>query len=387
MAQGFYKYELPFSMSEYEERLRNVRAGMRKRDIEALMLNSPENIYYLTGHQTPGFYMFQTLILPIDGEPTIVTREAEEPWVRARSWVKKTACYSDQEDPLKVVRKVLVEQRLSRKKIGFEKKSWFLTATKFEQFRKLLGDVKFRDGSNIVENIRVIKSDSELSYMRRAARIVDKTMETTVAAIQEGVSENVVASEAYRAMVLNGSVYPGAHPYIVSGKRTGIMHANYEDKTIERGDQVFLEIPACVYRYHAAMMRTAAVGKPPEKIEKMAEASIKGLKKAIEVIKPGVKSAEADHAVRSEVTGLGFANAFRHRTAYSIGIAFPPTWGEEIAHIREGDPTVLKAGMTFHVILSLRTLELGGVGFSETVAITEDGAEVLGDFERRLFLK
>jgi Xaa-Pro dipeptidase len=383
----FFRYKLPFSMEEYEERIRKVRASMKKRDIEVLMLNSPENIYYLTGHQTPGFYMFQTLILPMDGEPIVITREAEEPWVKARSWVTKSAYYSDQKDPLKVVQKTLKMEGMSNRKIGFEKKSWFLTVTRFEQLTTLLKNAKLRDGSNIVENIRVIKSEAELKYMRDAAKIVDRSMDAGMAAIEEGVSENVVASEAYKAMILNGSVYPGAHPYICSGKRTGIMHASYEDRKIERGDQVFLEIPACVNRYHAAMMRTATVGEPSEKLRKMSEASIKGLEKAIEVIRPGVKSGEIDYAVRTEVTKLGFGQAFRHRTAYSIGIAFPPTWGEEIAHIREGDPTVLRPGMVFHVILSLRILELGGVGFSETAAVTEDGVEVLGRFPRQLFLK
>lgn len=374
-------------MTEYEERVTKVRADMKRRDIEVLMLNSPENIHYLTGYQTPGFYMFQTLILPVEGEPIIVTREAEEPWVKARSWVTKSAYYSDREDPLKVVQNTLIDEKMSRRKIGFEKKSWFLTVTRFEQLRKLLKGARFRDGSNIVEQVRVVKSESELRYMREAARIVDKAMEAGINVIQEGVSENTVASEIYRAMVLNGSVYPGAHPYICSGKRTGIMHASYENRKMERGDPVFLEVPACVNRYHAAMMRTAAIGELPEKLRKMSEASLKGLEKAIEKIRPGAKSGDVDCAVRMEVTKLGFGEAFRHRTAYSVGIAFPPTWGEEIAHIRERDPMVLRAGMVFHVILSLRILELGGIGFSETVAVTEDGSEVLGEFPRKLLLK
>lgn len=383
----FFKYELPFPMSEFEQRLQKVRKAMKQCDIEVLMLNSPENIYYLTAHQTPGFYMFQTLIVPVDGEPIIVTREAEEPWVKARSWVKKTAYYSDHVDPLQVVTDTLREERLSKKKIGFEKKSWFLTVRNFEKFQDLLKDATFRDGSDILEDIRVIKTESELKYMREAAKIVDRTMATALDAIRDGVTENYVASEVYRAMILNGSVYPGAHPYICSGKRTGVMHANYENRRIEKGDPVFLELVACVNRYHAAMMRTAAVGNVHPRLLKMAEASIKGLEKAIEVIKPGKTSGEVDRAVRSEVAALGFGDAFRHRTGYSIGIAFPPTWGEEIAHIREGDSTVLKPGMVFHVILSLRIFELGGMGFSESVAVTKDGAEVLGNFERQVFQK
>jgi Xaa-Pro dipeptidase len=384
--EGF-KYPLPFDLSEYNERIARVKSVMKRRDIDVLILTSPENIHYLSAFQTPGFYMFEALVLPLDCEPFMVVREAEAPWVKARSWLQNSSFYSDHEDPIKVLAMGMNRAKCAKGRIAVEKKSWFLTVGRYERFKKLVSRGRIVDGSWIVENIRVVKSPKELEYMRQAAAIVDKTMGRAIDAIEEGRTENYIASEVYRNMVLEGSVYPGAHPYIVSGKRTGIMHANYENRTIERGDQVFLEIPACINRYHAAMMRTVSIGPPSDKVAKMAEASIRGLEVAIEAIKPERTSAEVDSDVREEVTRLGLGDTFRHRTAYSIGIAFPPTWGEEIAHIREKDKMVLKPGMVFHVILSLRTLEFGGVGFSESVAVTKDKAEVLGKFERRLFVK
>lgn len=382
-----FKYPLPFEISEFKDRMARVRSVMEKRDIDVLILNSPENIFYLTAFQTPGFYMFEAFVVPLDGEPFMLAREAEEPWVKARSWIQNSAFYSDHEDPVKLLARALSKFKCAEGRIGVEKKSWFLTVGRFEQVGKLLKKAKMVDGSWIVDNIRLLKSPREIEYMRQAARIVDKTMRAGLDVIAEGRTENDVAAEVYKTMVLEGSVYPGAHPYICSGKRTGIMHANYENRRIEKGDQVFLEIPSCVNRYHAAMMRTASVGEPSQRLAKMAEASIRGVDVAIQAIKPGRTSAEVDNDVRSEVARLGFGEAFRHRTAYSVGIAFPPTWGEEIAHIREKGKMVLKPGMVFHVILSLRILEFGGVGFSETVAVTDRGAEVLGNFERRLFIK
>src|SRR5208282_6332976 len=382
-----FKYPLPFELSEFKDRVARVRSVMKRQDIDVLILTSPENIFYLSAFQTPGFYMFEALVLPLDDDPFMVAREAESPWVKARSWIQKSSYYSDHADPIKVLAKAMSQAKCARGKVAVEKKSWFLTVERYEQLKKLLPKARLVDGSWIVENIRLLKSSAELEYMRQAAKIVDKTMQAGIDAIAEGRTENDVAAEVYKTMISEGSVYPGAHPYIVSGKRTGIMHANYEGRVIEKGDQVFLEIPACVNRYHAAMMRTTIVGEAPDKLERMAEASIRGLEVAIQAIKPGRTSAEVDAEVRSEVTRMGFGDAFRHRTAYSFGIAFPPTWGEEIAHIREKDKMILKPGMVFHVILSLRILEIGGVGFSESIAVTKDGAEVLGKFQRKLFTK
>src|SRR5208282_6116011 len=101
---------------------------------------------------------------------------------------------------------------------------------------------------------------------------------------------------------------------------------------------------------------------------------------------PGRTSGQIDYDVRSQVSRLGFADAFRHRTGYSIGLAFPPDWGEAIISIQENGEEVIKPGMVFHVILSLRLEELGGTGFSETIAVTSDGAKVLGDVDRHLLI-
>ena len=102
----------------------------------------------------------------------------------------------------------------------------------------------------------------------------------------------------------------------------------------------------------------------------------------------GVTSHEVDHAARTVMRKAGYAAAFDHRTGYSIGIGFPPDWGEgRIMSINEHDPTVLEPGMCFHYIPDLKLTHEGGVVFSESLVVTDTGYELLSDYPQEIFYR
>src|SRR6185295_20251626 len=93
--------ELPFALAEYRGRLAEVRAGLARRGIDACLVSIPENIYYLTGFTSTGYYMYQTLILPVEGEPMFVTYLEEKINILRRSWMERYMTYSF-DDPVAV---------------------------------------------------------------------------------------------------------------------------------------------------------------------------------------------------------------------------------------------------------------------------------------------
>jgi Xaa-Pro dipeptidase len=122
-------------------------------------------------------------------------------------------------------------------------------------------------------------------------------------------------------------------------------------------------------------------------VERIAGVVISGLNAAIETIKPGVTAGEVDAACRGKFIAAGIDQYFHHRTGYSIGIAFPPDWGEGHAmSLRSGDPAVLEPNMTFHMPPGVLVYGKYGIGFSETVRVTENGCEVLTEFPRELLV-
>jgi Xaa-Pro aminopeptidase len=381
--------ELPFSLAEYQSRLAKVREGLDRRGIDACLISIPENIYYLTGFTSTGYYMYQTLILPREGEPMFVTYLEEKINVIRRSWMDRYMTYSVIEDPIEVTFRAVREMGLEDKVLAIEESGFFFPIRTYKQLVSRLPRARWVDGSGVVEQARLVKSEAEIGYIRKGAKAAMEGMKAAIAAIARGKTENDLAAEVYGATLRHGSEYPGSPPYVVSGERSGLPHGTWEGRVLRDGDIIFLEHSGCIKRYSAAMMRTCFLGKPPDVVRRTADIILTGIQKAIDTIRPGATSGEVDAACRQTILGAGF-NDYTHETGYSIGVAYPPGWNEShIMNLHPGDDTVLVPNMVFHLVPSLIIAEMNGhVGFSDTVVVTETGCEVLTntEVERRLYV-
>jgi Xaa-Pro dipeptidase len=378
---------LPFAESEYRQRLAGVRRKMAERGLRVFLTHTPENIYYLTGYQTPGYYMYQTLIVPEAGEPLILTRLIEETNVLAGSWVQNRATYHDTQDPARVTYESLASAGHTRGPIGVEKDCWFLSIKQYERLGELLGpQAELVDASGLVESLRVVKSAAEIEYIRKAAGTANAGMRAGLEMIAEGRTENDLAVAIHSGIIQAGGEYMSLPPFISSGPRTYLTHATWDGRRLERGEVVFIELCGTVKRYSAALLRCAYMGDdPPPKIRRMAEASRDVLNAVIEAIRPGVTADEVDRAARE--TYREHDIDVNKRTGYSIGISFPPDWGEGHAlSLREGEARVLEPGMVFHMPCTVRVWGLAAISTSETVLVTPTGREVLTSSPRELIL-
>ena len=121
-----FEKDLAFTVPEFERRLAGVREQMKTRELDVLLVTTPENIYYLSGYHTPGYYCAQCLIVPLDGEPIHLTRGTEETNAKMLSWLERTDSYMDHESPVELFAQTLKDDGFERARIGLEKISWFL---------------------------------------------------------------------------------------------------------------------------------------------------------------------------------------------------------------------------------------------------------------------
>jgi len=377
----------PFSLEEYQSRLGRVRRELAARGLDALLVHTPENIYYLSGYHTAGYYCYQCLLVPLRGTPIHLTRGTEETNARALSWIDRTTSYMDHEDPIELTASVLKEEGLSSSRVGVEKVSWFLTIAHFEQLQRLVPDASFIDGSMIVEACRVVKSEAEIAYIRAAARAAEAGMTAGLGALREGATENDLAAEIQRTVTLAGSEYPGLPIFVASGVRSSFAHATWSGRKICQGDPVLLEISGCAARYSAALMRSAFVGSPPVRLQQMADTSRRALEEMLKAISPGRPLGEVWQVWADAMNAGGFEGGFK-RTGYSIGVNFPPDWGEGyILSFKRGEQRLLEPNMVFHIPSMVKIYGFADVGNSETVRVTSDGCDILTNFERALFVK
>lgn len=379
--------DLVFPMAEYERRLQELRERMAQQDLDLVITNTPENICYLTGFESPGHYYFNAVLVPREGEPVAVPRLLEESGYEALTWMEALRPYEDFEDPVQKTHDTLAEFGWLDKRIGYEKNCWFFTAAQQEQLFALCPQATFIDCSGIVEAGRLIKSDLEIDLMRKAARATEAGMQAGIEAVRAGSTENDVAAEMHYAMIKAGSEWPSIVPFVASGYRGAIGHATWAGRTIEQGDIVMLELAGCLKRYHAPLMRTGFVGEPSQRVREAEQVVQEAFQAMVDAIRPGVAAHDVDATSRRIIGASPIAGKQGSRSAYSVGIGLPPDWGEgHILSMQPQEMRPLQANMTFHMLPWIQVPGEGGISFSETVRVTEDGCELITRFERGLFV-
>ncbi len=389
---------LIFSEQEYKQRLQKVKDSMQEQGIEVLLVTDPANMCYLSGYNAWSFYVHQILAVFVDEEEPVWIGRYQDALVGAKktTWLKNDNIvpYGDEyvqnppKHPMSFVAKVIEDMGKGSKTVGVEMDNYYFTAQCYVKLQEGLPNARFVNGDGVVNWVRIIKSDQEIDLMKKAARIVEKTMDELIDYIEPGVRECDASALIYRSLVEGTSEFGGDYPAIVplmpSGENTGAPHLTWTDRKYDPNDAVIIEIAGCHNRYHSPLARTVVLGEPTKKMQETSDIVVEGLNNALEVAKPGVTCEEVEAAWRETLNKYNLEK--ESRIGYATGLNFPPDWGEHSASLRPGDKTVLKPNMTFHMIPGMWFDDFG-IEISETFRVTENGCETLADYPRKLFKK
>ena len=378
---------LPFRREEYERRYDAVLSNMRDAGVDALLVRSPENITYLSGYETPGYYGYHCLVLAAGQQPVLVGRKLEiETNAPEFSWLEHLAPAEDHEVPAEITARTIEKLGLAHHRLGVEKNGWFFTVEEYEALQRLLPRARIVDASNTVEAARLVKSEAEVEMIRSAVAIADKACLAGIEATRAGTTEDEIAGELHRTWCAEGAEYTGLPNFIVSGRRSGACHATWRGRRLEDSDHCIFEIAASKNRYCGAVFRAATVGEVKPKLRKLYHATERALRAVVDAIRPGAVSEEVDKAGRDVIAEAGFGPWHRHRIGYSIGVNYPPDWGEgQIFSIRKGEKRVLEENMTFHLVPGCLIFDEMGIVTSASVRVTATGCEVLNTLPIKLY--
>lgn len=376
---------LPFSQDEYDTRLTAVQAEMGARGHDLLIVNDPENIYYLSGFRTIGFYSYMALLVPAEGEPVHVNRLIEMSTLQGTSWVQQRELYPDTESPIGATIGLIKEKGWANGAIAVDRRTRYLSIQDYADLERALPQARWVDSELLVEKLRLVKSPAEQEYSRAAGKAASAGMLRAFTAIKDGNTEDDLMAAAYQGLFEKHSEYPGLPPLINAGYRHTMAHAMAEGHPIRQGDAVYFEIGASIMRYHAACLRIGSAGKPADELVRLSDLCRRSLDAGLEHLRPGGPAGAVDDAARAVIDDAGYGGNFRHKAGYSIGIAFPPDWSEaRTLMLRHGESTELKPGMVFHFLPAVFEFEKFGIGVSETVLITDDGHEILTDVPQQI---
>ena len=390
-----------FEISEYKERIKKTKLSMESSHIDVLISTLPQNMYYLSGYDCGSFYVHQGVIVSIDkDEPIWFGRGMDANGAKITTWLKEENIREYRDDyvqspvkhPMDFVADILEEKGWDNKTIGLEMDQYYFTAQAYLSLKKNLPKANFQNANLLVNWVRLIKSDSEIAYMMKAGKIVEKAMRVAMDSIKVGVRQCDVAAKVLYAQMAGteefGGDYTSVFPVMASGIGTTTAHMSWSDEKYRENEVSYLEIAGCKKRYHAPLCRTIYTGNPPQKLSEKAKYVIDGLNETLDFIKPGVSCEEVEAKWRSSISKSKIVK--KHRMAYPIGIGYPPDWGEQTVSMRPGDKTILKPNMAFHMIPAIwqKYEDKDDLGFiiSESFVVTENGCETFANFPRKLFV-
>ncbi|MGY2933111.1 ectoine hydrolase [Bradyrhizobium sp. GM6.1] len=378
-----------FPRTEYLRRLTAVKAEMVKREVDVLLVTFDRSINYLTGYTARSAYVPQALVISVhEEEPTLILRLMDVPAGIHLTFLERNKIVgypeslvgNPEKDGYDALIDFLQEANLANRGVGLEMGQ--LPARAAETFKRRLPDARFVDCTHVVTWIRVIKSDLEIALMKEAAAIADAGMMRAADVIRPGVHEADAVAEILSTLArgANGKRGTGiANIFMCSSPRTGTSHIIWSDDIFRQGSQINLELGGVRHTYTAAVMRTFSIGKPSDRLRRIHEAEVAGLEAALDKVRPGATCSDVAEAFNRTIGKSGFQK--ESRCGYGIGI----DWNEAITSLKEGDMTVLKPNMTFHLMLGNWIDEDFGYVLSETFRVTDSGADVLTQVPRQLF--
>jgi len=388
--------ELNFSRTEYAARLAKTRTAMAAAGLELLLVTDPSNMAWLTGYDGWSFYTHQCVIVSGDGDPVWYGRGMDANGAKRTVYMDEDHIIgypdhyvqSTERHPMDFLSNLIAERSWDKGTIGVEMDNYYFSAAAFASLQKGLPNAAFRDATGLVNWQRAIKSGQEITYMRRAARIVENMHARIFEIIEPGMRKNDLVAEIYHTSIIgadgHGGDYPAIVPMVPSGMDATAPHLTWNDKPLEANEGTFFEIAGCHRRYHCPLSRTVYLGTVPQKYLDAEKAVLEGIEAGLEAAKPGNTCEDIALTFFATLRKFGFEKD--SRTGYSIGLSYPPDWGERTMSLRGGDKTELKPGMCLHFMPGL-WLDDGGLEITESILITETGVECLSNAPRKLMVK
>jgi len=373
---------------------------MAKRGMAALLVSDPANLYYLIGYNAWSFYTPQCLVVPASGDPILFARAMDadgagytaslsadliegypeslvhRPDVHPYDWI------------IRRVRERELVDLADAPLLGFEGDSAFFPTRGFLALQKGLPGARLDDSAELVNWVRLVKSDYELAQLRVAGAVVSATMKVALEAVAVGRRQcdavaDIMAAQA-RGTRDHGGDYPAIVPMLPTGRGAGTPHLTWTDEPFRSGEASTIEIAGVYRRYHAPLARTVMLGSPPQRLARVAAVVREGMAQVLAELRPGRTPHEIHRVWDTVIRAEGLSKA--SRIGYSIGIGYPPDWGERTVSLRAEETTLLETGMCFHVILGM-WMDGWGYELSEPLAITTDGVERFTNLPHDLTIK
>ena len=369
-----------FSSAEFERRRRALLAALSRERLDAMLLFQQESMYWLTGYDTFGFCFFQCLVVTADGRMALLTRSADLRQARHTSNIPDVRIWKDAADanPARDLKALAAELGLSGKRLGVEFESYGLVAADGKKLEAAFDDfATLADASQLVTRLRAVKSEEEITYVRRAAELANAADRAALAEIRAGADEGDILAAQHAAIFSGGGDYPGNEFIIGSGADALLCRYKSGRRRLEERDQITLEFAGAYRHYHAAIMRTVVVGEPKPTHLAHHRAAREALLACEAELRRGRTAGDVFAAHARVLDAHGLSQHRLNACGYSLGAKFTPSW-MDWPMFYEANPWPIEPGNVFLAHMILMDSDTGtAMTLGRTYLVSESGPEAL----------
>jgi Xaa-Pro aminopeptidase len=386
------------SEAEHKRRIERVRKFLMRRKLDALYLTNPTSIFYLTGYSFIATERPIAVIIPVNGKITFLGPLLERDHIPLKTKViedvKTYIDYPGEKHPIECFAEFLKEIGLTRKRIGIDSKAGAAGTWGYKgpPITKKFPEAKFVDVKDLLPSMRLIKSEEEIILMKESAKWANLAHSLLQEYTAEGLWDvDVALAASHEASIIMKKAWgPDYEPLRRSspvsvgfrgqiGEMSAIPHSIATKRMIRRGDVIVTGAGADIGGYSCELERTMIVGKPTAKQKRYFNVMVKAQEAAFEAFKSGVKCSDVDRATINVFKKAGLTHLVKHHTGHGLGLE-----GHEPPWLDIGNDEPLRAGMVVSCEPGIYETGFAGFRHSDTVLITEDGAEVVTYYPRNL---
>lgn len=339
-------------------------------EVDGFLTFSPENRRYMTGFSGSSGYVVvtaqETLLLTDSRYAEQSAHEAKESTVHlhAAKWMTSLADY-------------IADKKIRR--LGFEPES--VSFATYQQLAKAIPHVVLVPVENVIENVRMVKEDSEIATMKIAAEIADAAFTHVTQWLQKGVTERDVALELLVFMQKQGATGISFDTIVASGERSSMPHGVASDRVIQTGDLITLDFGARYNGYASDMTRTVGIGEVSSRQREIYDVVYKAQTTALSAIHAGMTGQEADTVARDVIVHAGYGENFGHSLGHGLGLAV-----HEAPRLAQQSQDVLQEGMVVTVEPGVYVSGFCGVRIEDDIVVTKNGSYCLTQSTKDLLI-
>ncbi|MEW6622491.1 MAG: Xaa-Pro peptidase family protein [Bacillota bacterium] len=360
-------------MNVHHDRIARVQQLMKTKGIDYLVLAPTPNMFYLTGMKTVADERLQAAIVPKEGALTMVLPEMYKETAAGQCENWRLLTWSDHQDPVELVKSAIA---ITGGRAAIDEKMW---AGHFLRVMSVFSDFKFFQAADVLRELRMVKDEQELAFLKQSGQLADMVMEEVLQEIREGVKEKELALFVEKRVKTLGAEDISFKPIIASGPNGSLPHHNTGERRLQKGDFVTMDFGAVLQGYCSDITRTIHIGKATNEEKEVYRVVQQANEAGFNAAGAGVACQEVDRATRRVIASAGYGHCFLHRTGHGIGLDY-----HEEPYIVEGNDICLRRGMVFSVEPGIYLTGKMGVRIEDIIALTGDGPVRFNNFTREL---